>query len=64
MVQNLPADAGDAEMRVRWLDSYHNGPECEQTPGDSGGQRSLACCGLWGHRAGHYLATEQQQRCA
>ena len=25
-----------------------NGHEFEQTPGDSGGQRSLACCSPWG----------------
>ena len=25
-----------------------NGQEFEQTPGDSEGQRSLACCSLWG----------------
>ena len=24
-----------------------NGPELEQTPGDSEGQRSLACCSPW-----------------
>ena len=43
---------------------YHhrlNGHEFEQTPGDSGGQRSLACCSSWGCRAGHHLMTEQQQ---
>ena len=25
-----------------------NGHECEQTPGDSEGQGSLACCSPWG----------------
>ena len=30
----------------RWL----NGREFEQTPGDSEGQGSLACCSPWGHR--------------
>ena len=35
--------------------------ESEQTPGDSEGQGSLACCSLWGHRVGHGLVTEQQQ---
>ena len=25
-----------------------NGHQCEQTLGDSGGQRSLACCNSWG----------------
>ena len=27
-----------------------NGHEFEQTPGDSGGQRSLACCSPWGRK--------------
>ena len=27
-----------------------NGHESEQTPGDSGGQRSLACCSPWGRK--------------
>ena len=27
-----------------------NGHEFEQTPGDSEGQRSLACCSPWGHK--------------
>ena len=27
-----------------------NGHELEQTPGDRGGQRSLACCGPRGHK--------------
>ena len=27
-----------------------NGWEYEQTPGDSRGQRSLACCGPWDHK--------------
>ena len=31
---------------------YHrlNGHEFEQTPGDSEGQGSLACCSPWGHK--------------
>ena len=34
---------------MRWLDSIQlNGPEYEQTPGDSGGQGSLVCCSPWG----------------
>ena len=40
---------------------WHNGHEFEQTPGDSGGQRSLARCSPLGlQRVGHNLATEQQ----
>ena len=27
-----------------------NGCEFEQTPGDSGGQKSLECCSLWSHQ--------------
>ena len=34
----------------------------EQTPGVSEGQRSLACCGPWGHRVRHDWATKQQQQ--
>ena len=34
-----------------------NGHEFEQTPGDSEGQRSLACCSPWGHKKSN--ATEQ-----
>ena len=41
-----------------------NGHEFEQTPGDSEGQGSLACCSPWGHRVRHDLATEQQLTCA
>ena len=38
-----------------------NGHEFEQTPGDSEGQGSLACCSLWaGKEWGHNLVTEQQ----
>ena len=45
-----------------FLDSITlNGHEFEQTPGDNGGQRSLACCSPWLQRVGHDLATEQQQ---
>ena len=32
---------------VGWHPRF-NGHELEQTLGDSDGQRSLSCCGLWG----------------
>ena len=32
------------------LDTIMNGHEFDQTPGDSGGQRNLACCSPWGRR--------------
>ena len=39
-----------AQQRMRWLDSITelNGPEFEQTPRDNEGQRTQACCSLWG----------------
>ena len=33
-----------------WMASWTNGHEFEQTLGDSGGQRNLACCSSWGHK--------------
>ena len=39
-----------------------NGHECEQTPGDSEAQGSLACCSPQSRRVGHSLANEQQQK--
>ena len=36
----------DMVRQHHWL----NGQEFEQTPGDSEGQRSLACCSTWGHK--------------
>ena len=36
-------------QRMRWLDGITNSMDTfEQTPGDSGGQGSLASCNLWG----------------
>ena len=39
-------------QRMSWLDSTTplSGQELEQTPGDSGGQGSLACCRPWGRK--------------
>ena len=51
--------ATDDEM-VGWLHRL-NGHEFEQTPEDSEGQGSLACCSPWGHRVRHDSVTEQQQ---
>ena len=39
-------------------DHQLNGRAFEQTPGDSGGWGSLACCSSWGCRVGHNWATE------
>ena len=46
---------------VRWHHQL-NGHDFDQTPGDSEGQGSLACCSLWGCEVRHELATEQQQQ--
>ena len=43
-----------------WHHPY-KGHEFEQTPGDSRGQGSLACCSPRGLRVGHNLVTGQQQ---
>ena len=47
---------------ISWLDGITKSMdnEFEQTPGDSEGQRSLACCSPRGHRVGHDRAAEQQ----
>ena len=48
---------------MRWLDGFTHGHEFEQTPGESEGQGSLACCSPWGsERVRHDLVTEQQPR--
>ena len=36
-----------------------NGLEFEQTPGDSEGQGSLACCSPWGRKDSDMTVTEQ-----
>ena len=48
-------------QRVRWLDSI-SGHEFEQALGDSGSQRSLACCSPSSCRVRHNSATEQPQK--
>ena len=48
-------------QKMRLLDYWLSGHEFGQIPGDKGGQGSLKCCSPWGHRVGHYLATEQPQ---
>ena len=54
-------EKGVAEHEMVRQHHWFNGHEFEQTPGDSGGQKSLACCSSWGRRVRHDLATEQQQ---
>ena len=40
-------EKGSEDKMVRQHPPF-NGRECEQTPEDSGGQKSLACCSPWG----------------
>ena len=48
---------------MRWLGNI-SGREFEQTLGDSGGQRSLACCMPWHQKEPDTTwQTEQQQQC-
>ena len=44
---------GEKEATEDEIVEWHhqlNGHGFEQTPGDSEGQRSLACCSSWGHK--------------
>ena len=39
------------QQRMRWLDSITNSMDMNlSTLGDSGGQKSLACCSPWDHK--------------
>ena len=51
-----PKEKGIAEDEM--VRQYHqlNGHEFEQTPGDSEGQGSLACCSPWGHKESDTLS--------
>ena len=51
---------GSAEDETVRQHHQHNGQEFEQTLGDSGEQRYLACCSLQGRKVRHDLVTEQQ----
>ena len=54
-------EKGTTEDEMVGWHHWLNGHEFEQTPGNSGGQRWLACCSPWGNRVGHDLATKQQK---
>ena len=43
---------------VGWLHRF-NGHDFEQTPGNSGGEKSLVCCSPWGLKELDKTATEQ-----
>ena len=38
------------QQRMRWFYGITDSTELEKIPGDSEGQRSLACCSPWGHK--------------
>ena len=64
MLGKIEGKRRKVQQRIRWLGGISglNGHECEQTPGDSEGQGSLACFSPWGHRVRHDLGTELQQQ--
>ena len=49
------------QQRMRWLDDIINSMDMSLTPGNSGGQRSLACCSPWGCTVRHDLVTENNK---
>ena len=51
MLRRLRAggEGGQGDEIVGWRDQL-NGQECEQTPRDSVGPGSLACCSQWDHK--------------
>ena len=48
MLGKTEGEKGVAEDEMVRQDYRFSGHEFEQTLGDSGGQRSLACCSPWG----------------
>ena len=52
---------GVTEDEMDSQDHQCKGHKAEQTPGDSGGQRSLVCCRPWDSRVRHDLVNKQQQ---
>ena len=50
---------GVTEDETDSQDHRRNGHKVEQTPGDSGGERSLVCCLPWDSRARHDLVNKQ-----
>ena len=54
-------EKGATEDEMVGLHHWLSGHEFEQTPGDSEGQGSLACCSSRSRRVGYDLTTEQQQ---
>ena len=50
MLGNIESKQRSGQQRMRWLDGITDSMDVEQTPGDSGGQRSLVCCGPWGRK--------------
>ena len=51
-------EKGATEDEIVGWSHWLSGHKFEQTPGDSEGQRSLACCSSWGCRVGHDWTTE------
>ena len=46
----MQEEKGTTENEMAVWNHRFNGHEFEQTPGDSEGERSLACCSSWGRK--------------
>ena len=57
----MQEEKGMAEDEMIQWHYWLNGHEFEQTLGGSGGQRSVVCCSLWGHKQSNMTATEEKQ---
>ena len=51
-------EKGTAEDEMAGWHHRLDGHESEWTPGVGNGQGGLVCCDSWGHKIGHYWATE------
>ena len=61
MLGKIKSKRRRGRQRMTRLDGItNNGQEFKQTPGNSGGQRNLACCSSSVRRVRHGLANEQQ----
>ena len=51
MLGKIEGERRRGRQRMSWLDGITDWMEFEQAPTVGDGQRSLACCSLWGHKS-------------